>query len=80
MDRWRLNRTATIVGKMLLLNKPIEEYCGDPYQGLYLRRNGRELYLVPAGALERAIAFGGGRRNQIEDWVSFESFARTPDR
>ncbi len=53
LGMWTLKRTATLKDGVVLLNKAVEKYCGEPYDRYFFVKKGEVLWLVPAGSTER---------------------------
>lgn len=64
-------RTAILSGGIVTLNRGVSPYAGDIFDRLYLLRRNGQLWLVPAGAVERAEELAGDKPSGREHWVEF---------
>ena len=74
VGRWSLKRKATFNDGILKLNKPVEEYCSDPYIFLYMIRMTNGVRLAKQPLIRDLLSGDALGENQCDGKISFSEF------
>ncbi len=81
LGMWTLKRTATLKDGVVMLNKAVEKYCGEPYDRYFFVKKGEVLWLVPTGTTERGKElFEQSKYGSAETWFEYFSLQKNPIR
>lgn len=76
LGAWSAERTATLEGGVLRLNRGIEPYGGVTCDRFFVMKRNGTIQLIPAGAQEEARELGGNKAESIEHWIDNLSYSK----